>query len=154
MKHYLFTLVMLCATYASAGEHAIALPVKAQPTICEAHTLEHLDDLVQFEFAERLQFQVSLRQQLWNNPFRRLREKPGSEIVTGVACIGFGFVFWRPWDPNDTDYFVFDEGDFDIIGISYAAIGAALIIDGVRTIRSNNSEEKVQTRQWKWGWEK
>jgi hypothetical protein len=79
MKHYLFTLFTLWTTYASAGEHAIALPVKAQPTICEAHTLEHLDDLAQFEFAERLQSQVSLLQQLWNNPFRRLLETMGSQ---------------------------------------------------------------------------
>lgn len=34
-------------------------------------------------------------------------------LIAGIAYIGIGFVIWHPWDPNDTQGFIFDEGDYE-----------------------------------------
>tara|TARA_B100001939_G_scaffold345478_1_gene362114 strand:- start:61 stop:525 length:465 start_codon:yes stop_codon:yes gene_type:complete len=53
------------------------------------------------------------------------------KILAGCSYIGLGFTFWRPWNPNDTQGFVFDEGDFDELGQFFVVVGTPLLFHGI-----------------------
>ncbi len=48
----------------------------------------------------------------------------------GYIYIGLGFTIWWPWSPNDRQGFIFNEGDFDILGQISVVIGTALVLRG------------------------
>ena len=48
----------------------------------------------------------------------------------GYIYIGLGFTIWWPWNPNDQQGFIFNEGDFDILGQISVVLGTALVLHG------------------------
>ena len=64
------------------------------------------------------------------------------KIVAGSLFIGIGFTIWWPWNPNDEYYYLYNEGDFDIIGIVSVATGTALILNGIYSLKPLEKADK------------
>ena len=64
------------------------------------------------------------------------------KIAAGYVCIGMGFTIWWPWNPNDEDYFLYNEGDFDIIGQASVVTGTALILHGKYSLKPLEKADK------------
>ena len=64
-------------------------------------------------------------------------------LIAGIAYIGIGFVIWHPWDPNDTQGFIFDEGDFDPLGQTSVAIGTSLVVYGISKAGPSKKADKA-----------
>jgi hypothetical protein len=64
------------------------------------------------------------------------------KIVAGSHFIGIGFTIWWPWNPNDEYYYLYNEGDFDIIGIVSVATGTALILNGIYSLKPLEKADK------------
>lgn len=64
------------------------------------------------------------------------------KIVAGSLFIGFGFTIWWPWNPNDEYYYLYNEGDFDIIGQVSVVTGTALILNGKYSMKPLEKADK------------
>ena len=64
------------------------------------------------------------------------------KIVAGAHFIGLGFIIWWPWNPNDEYYFLYNEGDFDIIGQASVVAGTALILNAKYSMKPLEKADK------------
>ena len=74
---------------------------------------------------------------------KRGRLRQNLALIAGISYIGIGFVIWHPWDPNDTQGFIFDEGDFDPLGQTSVAIGTPLVVYGISKAGPREKADKA-----------
>ncbi len=64
------------------------------------------------------------------------------KIYAGSVSIGMGFTIWWPWNPNDEYYFLYNEGDFDIMGQACVVAGTALILNAKYSMKPLEKADK------------
>ena len=96
----------------------------------EEISYQEINDLTMYYKVGKRDLNKALRYN-YLSTVKRGRLRNNLALIAGVTYIGIGFVIWHPWDPNDTQGFVFDEGDFDPLGQTSVAIGTAFVVYGI-----------------------